>query len=147
MFETLTARLGVTAAILICGYAIWRGGLAEKASGAVVGVGWILTGILVTRRNIAGPDWSTFTIDVVGMLLIGWASFVSRRPWTLFVTACQLIAVTAHLATVIDLRVSVYIYRRGLALWSYAMLAAILWGTIEVEIDRRRFPNGRPALR
>ena len=138
MYETFSAQRGLLIAMVICGMAIWRGGWAERWSGAVYLTAWILSGIVYTKQNIIGPDWAVFAVDFTTLLGLGWISFRSRRPWTLFVAAFALIAIMAPLALALDFRVTTFTYVRGLALWSYALLLGILWGTVEVELARRR---------
>lgn len=88
---------GTVSAFIVCGWAFWRGGLAERVGAAIILGSWILS-LLFHSPSPHDPGAFVISLDVVTMFALIWLSVWSRRIWTLFVAASQVDAVLTHLA-------------------------------------------------
>jgi hypothetical protein len=124
-------------AIAICGVAIWRGDYAARRIGAAQLACW-LGSLLVYRRDAYNADIGMLAIDILTLFYFAWVSMRSRRIWTVVVSAFQAIIVASHIATIIDLRVTMGTFFMSMAVWSYGNLLCIAFGTWAGWRERRR---------
>jgi hypothetical protein len=123
-------------AVLICGFAMWKGDRWARFVAIVYLTGWILTPF-ATIRNMLTPEWKVMVIDTVVMVLLVWASLKARRLWTVFAAACQMMAVASHVVSIIDLRIYITTVVLGLTILSYGVLVALLAATVSAIKARR----------
>ena len=114
-------------AILICGLAMWRGDEAARWSAAAFLAGWFGS-LLIYRRDAYSTNYGVLALDFLTMLVFVWVSVRTRRIWTIVASAFMAIIVTSHIAVIIDLRVSLFTFWMGMAMWSYGVLACIAFG-------------------
>jgi len=129
--------ISLVLAILICGVAIWRGDYAARRVGAAQLICWIGS-LLVYRRDAYNADLGVLVIDILTLVYFAWVSLRSRRLWSVVVSAFQAIIVATHVATIIDLRVTMGTFFMSMALWSYGNLLCIAFGTWAGWRERRR---------
>ena len=148
MYHSAIAWISLCIAVLICGMAVWKGDRWLRFVAIVYLIGWIATPF-VTLRDPMSPEWGIMVIDVAVMVLLVWASLQSRRLWSLFAAACQVMCVASHLVSIVDLRIYIATLVAGLGLLSYGVLLALLAGTLLAIIDRRVAddPLDRPRSR
>ena len=124
-------------ALLICTYALVRGGPAERGGAAVIGIGWILS--IALQTPALGLNQGIFLVDVVGLVLLAWISLRSRKIWTLCCAAFQFNAVAIHVVAYCFPRIGVVSILTVIGFWGgYGLLAALGGGMISVERERRR---------
>lgn len=126
--------------MLICGLAIWRGDQATRWIGATFLVSW-LGSLLVHRGDAFSAEYGILAIDIATLAIFVWISIRSRRLWTIAASAFITIIVASHIATMIDLRVTLNTLRVSMAVWSYAILACIAFGTWTAARQRRHAPS------
>lgn len=127
MFQTWSSTLAAIAAICICGFAMYRGGVPTRIAGGVFLSAWLITPLI----RIADPsqvEWFVFAVDVVVLGVFLALTLKFRRFWLVGASAFQLLAASTHLAMLIDLRVTLNSYVMALGLWSLAVLGSILVG-------------------
>jgi hypothetical protein len=122
-------------AILICGLAMWRGDQAARWLGATDLASW-LASLLVHRRDLYNAEYGILAIDIATLTIFVWVSIRTRRLWTIIASAFVAILVASHIATMIDLRVTINTLRVSMAVWSYGVLACIAFGTWTAERQR-----------
>lgn len=122
-------------AVLICGLAMWRGDQAARWIGAADLASW-LGSLLVHRRDSYNAEYGILLIDIATLAVFVWISMRTRRVWTIVASAFVAILVASHIATMIDLRVTINTLRVSMAVWSYGILACIAFGTWTAQ--RRR---------
>ena len=129
------AITGDVLALLLCPYALIRGGFAERSAAAVIGLGWILT--IALQSALPGLNLAIFLIDLaafIGLLLI---SLRARKLWTLFAAAFQFNAVAVHIVSHLFPQVGVVSIITFIEFWGgYGLLAALGAGMIGVERGR-----------
>jgi len=128
VYHTLTPWISLGVATLVCGLAIWKGDRWTRFVGGIFLGGWILSPFVATTDSLQ-PEWGVMVIDVIALLLFIWASLKARKLWTVFAAACQMMAVASHVISIIDLRIYMATVIVGLALLSYGVLIALLFGT------------------
>ncbi|MBU4435688.1 MAG: hypothetical protein KKC14_14905 [Alphaproteobacteria bacterium] len=136
MYHTLTPWLSLAVAVLICGFAIWKGDRWARFVAIVYLSGWIATPFVIIRDPIS-PEWGIMAVDIVVMALLVWASLRARRLWSLFAAACQMMAVASHIVSIIDLRIYIATVILGLTVLSYGVLIALLVATLSAVRARR----------
>lgn len=129
--------ISLITAILICGMAMWQGDKAARWAGAVCLAGW-LGSILVYRENAYNADYGVLAVDVAALIGFVWISIRMRRIWTIILSASMAIIVALHVATMIDLRLTLGTLVIGMAMWSYVVLACIAFGTWAGWRENRR---------
>ena len=136
MYQSAIAWISLCIALLVCGLAIWKGDRWIRFVAIVYVIGWIATPFVALRDPLR-PEWGVMVIDVAVMVLLVWASLRSRRLWSLFAAACQMMCVASHLVSIIDLRIYIATLIAGLGLLSYGVLLALLAGTLLGLRERR----------
>ncbi len=131
------AIIGDVLALLLCPYALIRGGFAERSGAAVIGIGWILTFLL--QSTVPGLNLAIMLVDVVALVLLTLISIKVRKIWTLFAAAFQFNAVAVDLISHFFPQVGVVSTITFVGFWGgYGLLAALAAGMLGVERERRR---------
>jgi hypothetical protein len=136
VYQSLTPWISLGVAVLVCGFAIWKGDPWARFVAVVYLVGWIVTPLLAVGDPLQ-PEWAVMGVDVAVMLLLVWASLKARRLWSVFAAACQMMAVASHVVSIIDLRIYMATVIVGLAVLSYGVLVALLVATLSAIKARR----------
>ncbi len=115
-------------ATVVCGAAIGFGDYSARRIGLAAGLAW--AGSLLVHGNDAyNVDLAIMAIDTATLVYFGFISIRARRLWTIIASAFQAIVVASHVATTIDLRVTLGTFYMSMAMWSYGILACIAFGT------------------
>ncbi len=139
------AIIGDVLALLLCPYALIRGGFAERSGAAVIGIGWIVT--ILLQSAIPGPNLAIFLVDLAAMILLLLISIRVRKIWTLFAAAFQFNAVAVHVVSHFFPQVGVVSIITFIEFWGgYGLLAALGAGMISVEVERARSRLERDAF-
>jgi hypothetical protein len=93
--------------------------------------------LIVYRRDSVSADYGVLAIDVATLAAFVWISIATRRIWTILASAFVALIVASHIATMIDLRVTLDTLWMSMALWSYGVLACIAFGTWTARRERR----------
>lgn len=136
MYHTLTPWISFGVAVLVCGFALWKGDRWLRFVAAIYLAAWIATPFAVIGDALS-PEWRVMIIDTVVMVLLLWASLKARRLWSIVAAACQMMSVASHIVSIIDLRIYINTLISGLALLSYGVLLALLAGTLSTLRARR----------
>jgi hypothetical protein len=123
-------------AVLTCGLAMWRGDKPARWTGAAFLAAWVGS-LIVYRRDSVSADYGVLAIDVATLAAFVWISIATRRIWTILASAFVALIVASHIATMIDLRVTLDTLWMSMALWSYGVLACIAFGTWTARRERR----------
>ena len=115
---------------------MWKGDRAIRFVAAVYLFGWIATPFLALRDPMQ-PEWRVMVLDTLAMILFVGVSIRTRRIWTIFVAACQMMMVASHVVSIIDLRINIATVVVGLTVLSYGVLIALLLATLSAIRARR----------
>ncbi len=126
------------------GLAVGTGGLAirygdqtARRFGAAFLANW-LASLAVDNASAMNTGLGVFCVDAATLVYFVWASLRARRVWTLVATAFMALIVASHIATAIDLRVTINTFRVSMALWSYGILICVGFGTWRAWRERSR---------
>lgn len=136
MYQTLTPWISLGIAVLICGFAFWKGDGPARFVAGVYLASWIATPFLALHDPMQ-PEWRVMVLDTLVMVLFVGVSLRTRRLWTVLAAACQMMSVASHVVSIIDLRINIATVVVGLALLSYGVLVALLLATFSAIRARR----------
>jgi hypothetical protein len=137
MLDTLYSQVGALLVVLVVGFAFWKGEEAEKIAAGAYGLGWFASMLVQDDGNLYGAQWSMMAIDFVMLSVLGALVWKSRRGWTVWATAMQLLVVSSHVMMLVDMRPSISAYYFVINLAGYGVLVAIAVGTFWTWQERR----------
>lgn len=137
----------LAALVAICSYAGWMGGWPERAGAAIMVSGSILSVIAATSfyPGWRAPEAGIFIVDLLVLAAFVNLALSSDRYWPIWVTSFHLIAVTIHVASLVDRSVAAMAYASAQEFWAYPMLVGIAIGTWNHRRRLRSIPNGNAA--
>lgn len=126
MFPILYAALMA----IILGYAIIKGGWAERSVALILLIGSILTPLVAAPfpRTFQQIEIGIFAIDICALILFLAVALSSRRYWPLWVVALHGVAMLGHLMPLTSRVISI-VYANAIMWWSWPMLFLIGWAT------------------
>lgn len=128
MFSYQDAQIGAVIMATICLYAFLSGGAPQRVTALVTAVAWIASGYLQEPNNLIDPQYATFALDGVVLLIFGWIALRWKRGWSMAVVSFQLLTMFTHIAIMIDLRIAARAYVTAYLAWSYLLLVAVAAG-------------------
>ncbi|MBD3761135.1 hypothetical protein O4H52_18545 [Sphingomonadaceae bacterium G21617-S1] len=131
MLTLLFQLLFFAVLIPVCSYAAWCGGWPERAGAMILVAATILTIVAATTFNPTWdkPETGIFLVDLMMLAALVNLALYSDRYWPLWVTSFHLIAVTIHLATLVDRSVAALAYANAAEFWAYPMMGTLAYGT------------------
>lgn len=131
----ISLGLAVGTASLAIGY----GDQTARRFGAAFLANWLVS-LAVDNASAVNTGLGVFCADAATLVYFVWASLRARQVWTLVATAFMTMIVASHVATAIDLRVTINTFRLSMALWSYGIMVCVGFGTWRAWRARRRTP-------
>jgi hypothetical protein len=119
------------------GAAVKFGDFSARRIGAAFLSDWLASLLVVDVQDAYNVGLAMLAADGVTLVYFVWISLQSRRLWTAVASAFLAIIVASHVATMIDLRVTISTFRLSMAIWSYGILACLAFGTWAAWRDRR----------
>lgn len=118
-------------AILVSGWAFWRGGAPERWGAVILLTGWVLSAVLQSH-DARGPGIFVVLIDVACLIAFVGLSLWSRRVWTIVLAAFQLDAVMCHFAVGLSGHIGGWAYVTALGIWGgygpvFALAGGLIW--------------------
>ena len=138
-FDTPVQVISTVSLVLVCAYAVWRGGRPERWAAALVFIDWFATPLLQNQRDLGHIQIAIFVLDGAFTAAIFGIAITSNRFWPLWMAAFLLLELVMHVAMLVDHRVRGRAYFIGMEIFSYFSLLALAIGA--------RIEGPRPALR
>ncbi|MDV6332349.1 hypothetical protein [Asticcacaulis sp. 201] len=130
------AILSHVLAVIVCGYAFWRGGSVERYGAAIIAVSWILSTFLQSNAG-HGPGSVVVCIDVLTMLILLYYSERTRALWVACCAAFTVLAVLTHVAFYTARQMSLVAYITAAGLFGgYCLLLPLFIRMIVLEWQR-----------
>lgn len=131
LVHLIWAWSGNILAVLVSGWALWRGGAPERWGAVLLLVGWFLSAVLQSHDG-HGPGIIVILIDIVCLIAFTILSLWSRRIWTIFLAAFQLDAVMSHFAVGLSGHIGGWAYVTALGIWGgfglvFALAGGMIW--------------------
>lgn len=132
--------------VLICAYALWKGGAPERISAIafLVAAALSLLSTVSELHRFVRFEWGLLLIDICLLLVLLWLALASTRWWPLFIAGLQVDEVAVHLMRTFAPDTLQLSYLYGNALWSYPMIL-ILWAGTWRHQDRLTRLGSDPA--
>ena len=137
MFDTLASQIGAIFMVAVCAFAFLKGDEPERVAAGAFVLAWFASLLAQDDNNINQVQWGVFAIDLVMLLVLGALTWKSRRVWTVWAAACQLIVVTSHIMAMIDIRPAWAAFLTVINLAGYGVLVALAVGTFWAWQERR----------
>jgi len=135
MLHSITTRLGASAVVLVCTYAIVAGSWRERF-GAFI---YLTAYVVILGFGLASPRFpAIYMLMADALCLPGFfiASWQSPHPWPRWAIAGQLISVAVDVVTMFGL-FNRWIFFTLAMVASYGVLLSLLIGTIAYRARRR----------
>ena len=147
MLTLLFQLLFFAVLIPVCSYAAWCGGWPERAGAMILVAATILTIVAATTFNPTWdkPETGIFLVDLMMLAALVNLALYSDRYWPLWVTSFHLIAVTIHVASLVDRSVAALAYAWAAEFWAYPMLLTLAAGTWNHRRRQASRPTGNAA--
>ncbi|CAN5400954.1 hypothetical protein BH10PSE5_BH10PSE5_35790 [soil metagenome] len=117
------------AIILVCAFALWRGGRVERIVAVAYMAAWLITLIVEDRWHWGNTQWNVLAVDIALTVLLAWLAMTTGLNWLLFAAAFQVLGVVTHIAVIVDPGFLAKTYVAGLIIWSYLAIGALVVGT------------------
>jgi hypothetical protein len=129
VFHQLIGQASLALMLIVCGWALWRGGKPERLAAAAMVAAWIGTSFVMDRR-FSDIQWATLAVDLALLGVLIGLSLVYRRRWLLAAGGFHLLGVATHGAMMIDDKIQAAPYIVALGLWSCAVVASLAFGMV-----------------
>jgi Flp pilus assembly pilin Flp len=133
--HTFAAQLGQIIFLSVIALSAWTGRRTERIAAAALFV-QLVTSSLLNHRHAFDPEYGVLAADAAVLIVYAVLAFGTNRRWTLWATAFQALAVLTHIARMIDPTLDRWAYLTTTILWGYAVLAALLVGTLQTAVQR-----------
>ncbi|MFN3931831.1 MAG: hypothetical protein ACK4JY_08800 [Brevundimonas sp.] len=137
MFETIYGQVGLAIALLVIGFAFWKGDEPERVSAAAYALVFIGTLMIKDDRSLSTPQWGVMGMDIVLLLVFLGLAAHSRRGWLVWASAFQALIVTGHLLVAANLRPPSDAFATVNNMSNYGLLIALGVGTFWAWQERR----------
>lgn len=131
VFHQLIGQVSLVLMLIVCGWALWRGGKPERVAAAAMVAAWIGTSFVLDRRFI-DIQWATLAVDLILLAVLVGLSLVYRRRWLLAASGFHLLGVATHGAMVMDDKIQAAPYIVALGIWSCAVVASLAYGMVSL---------------
>src|SRR2546422_610713 len=119
--------MGVSFMLLVCGAALWKGGLEERLTGAAL---LLNTAVTVLMRDYSWHfQVGEFVADIATLALITGIALRSSKFWPMSAAAFQLLGVMTHVAKMVDRTLHQWAYMTTIVIWTYLIYTALGVGT------------------
>ena len=137
MFDTLASQIGAVFMVAVCAFAFLKGDEPERVAAGAFVLAWFASLLAQDDANVSSVQWGVFAIDVVMLVVLGALAWKSRRTWPVWAAACQLMVVTSHIMSMVDLRPTLAAFVTVINLAGYGVLVALAIGTFWAWQERR----------
>jgi hypothetical protein len=112
-------------------YAGLKGGGPERAVAAVLATRFVLDPLmhLYLHARFTTVDPTHLILDSATLIAFVAVALRANRFWTLWLCAFHGLAVLSHVTKALDLTIHPVVYAIMEAMWSYMLLALLIWGT------------------
>ena len=140
--QTPDQFLSFVVLLACCGFALWRGGRAERIAAMAMMLAWFATPLVQNVQQTLGPQSGVLIVDVLLLLVLLNLALTSDRWWTMVAAGFQGVSALVHLAAALDQQIIPRAYYVAGSLLSYLTMGALLTGAVNAH--RRARPKSDP---
>ena len=137
MPETIYGQIGAVFMVATCAFALLKGDEPERIGGSVFALIWFASILVQSDGDLHSVQWGIFYLDLVLLAVFAGLVWKSRRAWTVWASAFQLLTVMGHIMNMTDLRPSIAAFYAVNNLAAYGIMACLAAGTFWAWQDRR----------
>lgn len=137
MFETIYSQLVLAAAVLVVGFAFWKGDEPERMGAAAYAMAFLATTMIKGDVTPNLPRWGVMGIEIVLLAVFIGLAWHSRRAWPVWAASFQALVVTSHVLIAASLRPPLVAAATVINMSNYGLLIALAVGTFWAWQERR----------
>lgn len=122
--------------VLVCGLAATVGDRTARWVGVTAALVWLGSSVSEQYVSEAMPLYAVLILDVIFLLVLGVATYLSQRIWPAFCLVAHAIGIAMHISYTFEVKVSVHVYYTALAVSALGVLASIGYGTWQAWRER-----------
>lgn len=138
MLDTPFEQISSLIVVLACGFGLWLGGRPERIGAGAMLAAWAASVLVQNRTDWTAPQYGFLTVDAILLGVLAVLALRTRRRWPTFAAAFQLLMVGAHVAMILDLSIRSVALITTVAIWSLAVLIALVAGVVFEALPERR---------
>ena len=116
--------------VLLCGFALLRGGKPERIAAVLLLFDWLSTPLLQGHDAYRHAEMPIFLMDGVVSAALILIALSTNRYWPMWAAAFQILEVLMHVAMLIDHKVRPRAYFIGMEISSYLIIFALALGAL-----------------
>ena len=137
VFQTIYSQLVLAAAVLVVGFAFWKGDEPERLGGGAYAMIFLAATMLRDGTSLSVPRWGVMGLEVILLTVFIGIAWQSRRAWAIWATSFEALIVTCHALIAANLRPPHNAVAAVINMSNYALLAALAVGTFWAWQERR----------
>lgn len=137
MFNTLSAQIYAFTALVICGFAFYKGGPGERTFAGAFVLAWFASLVAQNQIDRSILPWALFAIDGALLAVFGALTWKYRQAWLMWAMALQALAVVSHVLKMFMVTPSTAAFYTVLNLTAYGILVALAVGVFWAWQERR----------
>lgn len=131
---TLVEWYGIGALLFVCVLAVWRGGVPERRTAAVVALCWAAS-VIVDNDGSRGVQWAILGVDIFLAIWLVFQALTCNRLWLFVAAAAQILILLTHVGFAMTPEMMQEGFFSAYYIWSYVVLLALASGSL---LTRRR---------
>ncbi|QJU56685.1 hypothetical protein HL653_01785 [Sphingomonas sp. AP4-R1] len=145
MSPLLRSVLALCTFLLVCAYALRRGGKPERWAASILLAGMVLTWALIrhSAQRYHAPEIGVAVADGLTLVALVWLMLRADRYWPGWLAAMQAIVVLSHLAMLLRVTDIPGYYKNTIQLWIYPQLAVLATGVLRHRLRTAPGPAER----
>lgn len=137
LFEFISEYVGAGSVLLVCLFALTKGGRPERIGAGAFLTGWFLSILAQKYIGYASTQWPILLIDLVVLAIFVALVWKSPRSWPVWASAFQLLAVASHVMVLMQLRPEISAFYTVVNMTGYGIVIALAVGTFFAWQERR----------
>lgn len=137
MFNFTWGYVGAGGVLLVCLFALTKGGRPERIGAAAFLSGWFLSILAQRMLGYVAMQWPILVIDLVVLSIFVALVWKAPRTWPVWASAFQLLSVTSHVMVLMKLRPEISAFYTVINMAGYGIIIALAVGTFFAWQERR----------
>jgi hypothetical protein len=137
VFDTLSAQIGAVLMVAVGVFAFVKGDEPERVGAGAYLLAWFASLLIQRDGDAQSVQWGMFAIDAVVLGVLGALVWKTRRTWSVWACALQLLVIMSYIIVALDLRTPIASFYAVVNLAGYGILIAIAAGTFFAWQERR----------
>lgn len=122
--------------IAVCGMALLAGDRTARTVSISTAFVWLASAVTVGYADVGNPLYAAIALDIFFLLILGAATYFSRRIWPVVCLMAHAIGLAVHVSYVFEVEITVFLYYAALSVSSCGVLIPIGYGTWQAWRER-----------